>query len=155
MNKFLLLDLKEEGGAPSKEDIQRMFRNASRIESIGFYDSLALDQSQECGRYGLLSFQSYSSAKKTLETLRGDFAKVYWVNVNRLVVAEAKHQDSHFFSFYHGDALWPWVALLPDGEEDPPLGEAAGKWSQGGRPFQMQLNIRRQENEWKLQSFDK
>jgi hypothetical protein len=66
----------------------------------------------------LLSFQSYSSGKKTLETFKlQENVQIYWVNVNRLIVARANTQ-SHFYSFYYGDAIWPWVTLLPD-EQGP------------------------------------
>ena len=30
-----------------------------------------------------------------------------------LIVAEAFPKDTYYFSFYHGDGLWPWVTTLP------------------------------------------
>jgi hypothetical protein len=79
---------------------------------LSFTEEADEDRWDELGRwdhccYCLVSFMSYSAAKKTLDTLRlGEFPQthVYWVNVNKLIVCEATCDESlaSSNSYYHG-----------------------------------------------------
>ncbi len=111
----LIQNLKKQINAPSGKNLNRsllflgagltvdkvysLFRNSSRIVDVSFYKDLSFGEripATEAECYCLISFVSYSAAKKTLDTLKSpeasEFEK-YWVNVNRLIVCEADLED--------------------------------------------------------------
>jgi hypothetical protein len=129
-------------------DVLRLFEKASRVEEVLWFEDLALDPPLAEGRHALVRFQSYSSAKKTLETvLPGTQGQMFWVNVNMLLVAMAYPLDTNFYSFYHGDSVWDWALTLPEEKPVP----CPFKWGNSS-PSPLALDIRRAQNETKLEA---
>jgi tetratricopeptide (TPR) repeat protein len=88
LNKHLLVIVDK----PDRDGIFKLFANNSRIVSVKFYTDLSFSEEfdENCNKqqcYCLISFLSYSAAKKTFDSLRTTKPPcIYWVNINKLVV---------------------------------------------------------------------
>ena len=76
------------------EDQQRfievIFLNPSRIRNIQRFNTLAFDSESQKGKYLLLAFDTFSAAKKTLETFQdANWFGIdkYWVDTRDFIVA--------------------------------------------------------------------
>lgn len=113
------------------EMVKSLFANSSRIIEVRFYTDQSFnheatkeqwDESARfnCNCFCLITFLSYSAAKKTLDTLKPDQnVQLYWVNVNKIVVGEAASDENIGCtnSFYQG-YVWFGAGLIVEDDKD-------------------------------------
>lgn len=97
----LLLNLHEAASwiVDHEAKVASMFGNSSRIRIIERFKTLALRNPSTQGQYILITFDTFSGAKKTLETFDSSqwFAiDKYWVDNRNGVVAQAENSRSDF-----------------------------------------------------------
>jgi hypothetical protein len=95
----ILIDLLDLRLANPHSEIPEMFCNSSRIRSIEGFDDLGFTAKSHRGRYFLLGFDSFSAAKKTLETFKEEEwfgVNKFWIDSSLHIVAEALNGKGDF-----------------------------------------------------------
>lgn len=97
--KNILIDLIDVKLEEPESAVTDMFDNHNRIRSIKCYEDVGFSKCSVSGRYIILQFDSFSAAKKTLETFKSDEwfgISLYWMDLHLNVIAEASDGKSDF-----------------------------------------------------------